>query len=185
MSDYKVRLKNNYKSEVVKKLQDDFGFKNTHQIPKLEKITVNCVTREAAANAKVVDMIKDDLRRITGQEPITVRAKASIASFKLREGQAMGAAVTIRGNQMYEFLDRLVSLTLPRVKDFQGISPKGFDGKGNYTLGIKEQIVFPEIDYDKIDKIRGLGICFVTSAKTNDEGLKLLKHLGMPFREKH
>lgn len=178
------RLKALYESEVKKKMMEKFKYENVHQIPKVEKIIVNCVTREAVTNGKIVDSIAEDLAAITGQKPVVSRAKKSIASFKLREGQALGAFVTLRGEQMYEFLDRLINLSLPRVKDFRGLSPKGFDGKGNYTMGLKEQIIFPEINYDKIDKIRGLGISFVTTATTNEEGRDLLKHFGMPFREK-
>lgn len=178
------RLKALYESEVKKNMMDKYKYSNVHQIPKVEKIIVNCVTREAVSNGKIVDSIVEDLAAITGQKPVISRAKKSIASFKLREGQALGAFVTLRGEQMYEFLDRLINLSLPRVKDFRGLSPKGFDGKGNYTMGLKEQIIFPEINYDKIDKIRGLGISFVTTATTNEEGRDLLKHFGMPFREK-
>lgn len=179
-----ARLKALYETEVRKKMMDKFKYGNVHQIPKLEKIIVNCVTRDAVSNGKIVDSIVTDLAAVTGQKPVVSRAKKSIASFKLREGQALGAFVTLRGEQMYEFLDRLINLSLPRVKDFRGLSPKGFDGKGNYTMGLKEQIIFPEIDYDKIDKIRGLGISFVTTATTNEEGRDLLKHFGMPFRER-
>lgn len=179
-----ARLKALYESEVKKKLNDKFKYTNVHQIPKLEKIIVNCVTRDAVSNGKVVDSIVTDLAAITGQKPVISRAKKSIASFKLRQDQALGAFVTLRGEQMYEFLDRLINLSLPRVKDFRGLSPKGFDGKGNYTMGLKEQIIFPEIDYDKIDKIRGMGISFVTTATNNEEGRELLKQFGMPFREK-
>ncbi len=178
------RLKALYESEVKKNMMEKYKYGNIHQIPKVEKIIVNCVTREAVSNGKIVDSIVEDLAAITGQKPVISRAKKSIASFKLREGQALGAFVTLRGDQMYEFLDRLINLSLPRVKDFRGLSPKGFDGKGNYTMGLKEQIIFPEINYDKIDKIRGLGISFVTTATTNEEGRDLLKHFGMPFREK-
>lgn len=179
-----ARLKALYDSEVKKKLMEKFKYENVHQIPKLEKIIVNCVTRDAVSNGKIVDGIVTDLAAVTGQKPVVSRAKKSIASFKLREGQALGAFVTLRGETMYEFLDRLINLSLPRVKDFRGLSPKGFDGKGNYTMGLKEQIIFPEIDYDKIDKIRGMGISFVTTATTNEEGRDLLKHFGMPFRER-
>jgi len=179
-----ARLKALYESEVKKKMMDKFNYKNVHQIPKLEKIIVNCVTRDAVSNGKIVDTIVSDLASITGQKPVVSRAKKSIASFKLRQGQALGAFVTLRGEQMYEFLDRLINLSLPRVKDFRGLSPKGFDGKGNYTMGLKEQIIFPEIDYDRIDKVRGLGLSFVTTATTNEEGRDLLKHFGMPFRER-
>lgn len=163
---------------------EKYKYGNVHQIPKLEKIIVNSVTRDAVSNGKIVDSISAELAAVTGQKPVTAKAKKSIASFKLREGQAIGAFVTLRGAKMYEFLDRLINLSLPRVKDFRGLSPKGFDGKGNYTMGLKEQIIFPEIDYDKIDKIRGMGISFVTSATNNEEGRELLRQFGMPFREK-
>jgi large subunit ribosomal protein L5 len=179
-----ARLKTQYESEIRKKMQDKFKYSNVHQIPKLEKIIVNSVTRDAVSNGKIVDTIVADLAAVTGQKPVVSRAKKSIASFKLREGQALGAFVTLRGERMYEFLDRLINLSLPRVKDFRGLSPKGFDGKGNYTMGLKEQIIFPEIDYDKIDKVRGLGISFVTTATNNEEGRELLNQFGMPFREK-
>ena len=179
-----ARLKALYESEIKKKLNEKFKYSNVHQIPKLEKIIVNCVTRDAVSNGKMVDSIVADLAAITGQKPVVARAKKSIASFKLRQDQALGAFVTLRGEQMYEFLDRLINLSLPRVKDFRGLSPKGFDGKGNYTMGLKEQIIFPEIDYDKIDKIRGMGISFVTTATNNEEGRDLLKQFGMPFRDK-
>jgi large subunit ribosomal protein L5 len=177
------RLREKYSKEVVPALQEKFGYKNVNQIPKLEKIIVNCVTRDCVQNGKVVESIASDLQSITGQKPVTVRAKKSIASFKLRQGQALGCSVTLRGNRMYDFLDRLVNITLPRVKDFRGIAANAFDGKGNYTLGIKEQIVFPEINYDKIDKIRGMGIAFVTTASNNDEGRTLLSEFGMPFKK--
>lgn len=179
-----ARLKALYESEIKKKMMDKYKYGNVHQIPKLEKIIVNSVTRDAVSNGKIVDSITAELAAVTGQKPVTAKAKKSIASFKLRQGQAIGAFVTLRGEQMYEFLDRLINLSLPRVKDFRGLSPKGFDGKGNYTMGLKEQIIFPEIDYDKIDKIRGMGISFVTTATNNDEGRELLRAFGMPFREK-
>lgn len=178
------RLRTLYTSEVKKKMMDKYNYKNVHQIPKLEKIVLNSVTKDAVTNGKVVESIVADLAAIAGQKPVIARAKNSIASFKLREGQALGASVTLRGDRMYEFLDRLIGFTLPRVKDFRGLNPKAFDGKGNYSLGIKEQIIFPEINYDKIDKIRGMGISFVTTASSNEEGRDLLKMFGMPFREK-
>lgn len=177
------RMKDLYKKEVVPALVKKFGYSNVHMIPKLEKIVVNCVTKDAVSNSKVVDSIVNDIAAITGQRPVIARAKTSIASFKVREGMPLGASVTLRGEKMYEFLDRLISISLPRVRDFRGVSSKGFDGKGNYTLGLKEQIMFPEINYDKIDKIRGLGISIVTSAETNDEGRELLTLIGMPFRK--
>lgn len=176
------RLKEKYNGEVKKALQDKFGYKNVNLIPKLEKITLNCVTRDAVQNSKIAGNIVEDLTVLTGQKAVVVKAKKSVASFKLREGQAMGGTVTLRGARMYEFLDRLISITLPRVRDFRGVSKKGFDGRGNYTLGMKEQIVFPEINYDKVDKVRGLGISFVTTAKTNEEGRELLTLMGMPFQ---
>lgn len=179
-----ARLKAQYETEIKKKMMEKYKYGNVHQIPKLEKIIVNSVTRDAVSNGKIVDSISAELAAVTGQKPVTAKAKKSIASFKLREGQAIGAFVTLRGAKMYEFLDRLINLSLPRVKDFRGLSPKGFDGKGNYTMGLKEQIIFPEIDYDKIDKIRGMGISFVTSATNNEEGRELLRQFGMPFREK-
>ncbi len=179
-----LRLKEKYNTEIKAALKDKFNYKNVNQIPKLEKIIVNCVTRDCVQNGKMVENIVEDLTQISGQKAVVARAKKSIASFKLREGQAIGAYVTLRGAKMYEFLDRLINFSLPRVKDFRGLSPKGFDGRGNYTMGVKEQIMFPEINYDKIDKIRGLGIAFVTTATNNDEGRELLRQFGMPFRTK-
>ncbi len=178
-----ARLKDIYTGEVVPELQKKFNFKNVHQIPKLEKIVVSCTTKDAVTNSKVVESLVADLGQITGQKPVVTRARKSVASFKLREGMPLGAAVTLRGEKMYEFLDRLVNISLPRVRDFRGINPKGFDGKGNYNFGIKEQIIFPEINYDKIDKVRGVGITIVTTAKNNEEGRELLTLLGMPFRK--
>lgn len=178
------RLRDVYNKEIKKELTKKFSYKNVNQVPKLEKIIVNSVTRDAVANGKIVENIVEELKAITGQKPVIARAKKSISSFKLRQDQALGAFVTLRGERMYEFLDRLVTFSLPRVRDFRGVSPRGFDGKGNYTLGLKEQIIFPEINYDKIDKVRGIGISFVTSAQNNEEGRELLKLLGMPFREK-
>ena len=179
-----ARLKTLYKSEIKTKMMDKYSYKNVHQIPQLEKVVLNCVTKDAVTNGKVVEKIVGDLATITGQKPVIARAKNSIASFKLREGQALGASVTLRGAKMYEFLDRLISFSLPRVRDFRGLNPKAFDGKGNYSLGIKEQIMFPEISFDQIDKVRGMGIQFVTTAGTNEEGRDLLKMFGMPFKEK-
>lgn len=177
------RLGEIYKKEIRSKMQDKFGYKNLNQIPKLDKIVVNCVTKDCVVNSKVVDSIKTDLEVITGQRAITAKAKKSIASFKVREGQALGASVTLRGERMYEFLDRLVSISLPRVRDFRGVSAKAFDGQGNYTLGLKEQIIFPEINYDKIDKVRGMGVSIVTTATNNEEGRELLTLLGVPFKK--
>lgn len=179
-----ARLKALYEKEIKKTMMEKYKYGNVHQIPKLQKIIVNSVTRDAVSNGKIVDNIVAELAAVTGQKPVTAKAKKSIASFKLREGQAIGAFVTLRGEQMYEFLDRLINFSLPRVKDFRGLSPKGFDGKGNYTMGLKEQIIFPEIDYDKVDKIRGMGLSFVTTATNNEEGRELLRQFGMPFREK-
>ncbi len=179
-----ARLKALYESEIKKQMMSKYSYGNVHQIPKLEKIIVNCVTREAVTNGKIVESIVEDLATVTGQKPVVAKAKKSIASFKLRQGQALGAFVTLRGEQMYEFLDRLINFSLPRVKDFRGLSPKGFDGKGNYTMGVKEQIMFPEINYDKIEKVRGMGISFVTTATNNEEGREMLKLFGMPFRER-
>lgn len=177
------RLKDIYNSEIKKAMQDKFNYKNVNQIPKVEKVIINCVTKDCVANSKTVDSIMADLGAITGQKPVVAKAKKSIASFKVREGQALGASVTLRGEKMYEFLDRLISISLPRVRDFRGVSAKAFDGAGNYTLGLKEQIIFPEINYDKIDKVRGMGISIVTSATNNEEGRELLSMLGMPFRK--
>lgn len=179
------RLRDEYNKTTKAELMKKFAYKNVNQVPKLEKIIVNSVTRDAVANGKVVDLITAELAAITGQKPVVARAKKSISSFKLRQDQAIGAFVTLRGARMYEFLDRLVTFSLPRVRDFRGVSPKGFDGKGNYTLGLKEQIIFPEINYDKVDKIRGMGITFVTTATNNEEGRELLKLLGMPFADKN
>ena len=177
------RLKDLYTSEIKNAMKEKFNYKNVHQIPKIEKIVVNSCTRDCLQNGKVVDSVVNDLTTITGQKAVIARARKSVASFKLREGQALGGTVTLRGERMYEFLDRLVSISLPRVRDFRGVSPKGFDGKGNYTLGMKEQIIFPEINYDKIDKVRGLGISIVTTANNNEEGRELLRMFGMPFRK--
>ena len=159
----------------------DFGYKNIYQVPKLEKIVLNVGLGEAIANARALDAAVGDLAQITGQKPVVTRAKKSIASFKLRAGMPIGAMVTLRGPRMYEFYDRLVAVTLPRIRDFRGVSPNSFDGRGNYTMGLREQIVFPEIDYDRIDKVRGLEISFITTARTDEEGRRLLALLGMPF----
>jgi large subunit ribosomal protein L5 len=182
MTDYEPRLRNKYKDEIVPQLMKDFGFKNLMQVPKLERIVVNMGLGEAVQNAKLVESAAEELKAITGQKPVITRAKKSIASFKLREGMPIGVMVTLRGEQMYDFLDRLISLALPRTRDFKGISPKAFDGRGNYTLGIREQIVFPEINYDKIDRIKGMNVTLVTTAETDEQGRALLKSLGMPFR---
>jgi len=177
------RLGEMYKKDVVPAMQEKFGYKNVNLIPKVEKIIVNCCTRDAVTNSKVVDSIIKDISAITGQKAVVAKAKKSIAGFKVREGMPLGACVTLRGERMYEFLDRLVNISLPRVRDFRGVSPKAFDGRGNYTLGLKEQIIFPEISYDKIDKVRGLGISIVTNATNNEEGRELLSLMGMPFRK--
>ena len=176
-----ARLKDIYKEEVVPALVKKFSYKNINEAPKLNKIIVNMGVGEAAQNNKVLEGAISDITIITGQKPIITKAKKSIATFKLREGMPIGCKVTIRGVRMYEFLDRLVNASLPRVRDFKGISNKGFDGRGNYTLGITEQLIFPEIDFDKIDKIRGMDITFVTTAKTDEEARELLKLLGAPF----
>jgi len=160
----------------------EFGFKNIMQVPKLERIVVNMGLGEAVQNAKLIETAVEELTAITGRKPIVTRAKKSIATFKLREGMPIGVMVTLRGEQMYDFFDRLVSIALPRTRDFKGISPKAFDGRGNYTLGIREQIVFPEINYDRIDRIKGMNVTFVTTAKTDEQGRALLKSFGMPFR---
>jgi large subunit ribosomal protein L5 len=176
------RLKAKYKAEIQQKLQDEFGYTNVMQIPGLVKVVVNTGVGEAARDSKVIDGAIDDLTKITGQKPLVTKARKSIAQFKLREGQPIGAHVTLRGDRAWEFLDRLVSLALPRIRDFRGLSAKQFDGNGNYTFGLQEQSVFHEIDQDKIDRVRGFDITVVTTAKTDDEGRALLRHLGFPFR---
>ena len=178
-----ARLKDRYVSEVAPALQQKFAYKNVMQIPKLEKVVINMGVGEAIQNSKAIDSAVGDLMKVTGQKPIVTRAKKSIAAFKLRTGMPIGAKVTLRGDRMYEFVDRLLSVALPRVRDFRGISGKSFDGRGNYTLGLKEQLIFPEIEYDKIDKIRGMDVVFVTTAKTDEEARELLRLLGMPFRD--
>jgi large subunit ribosomal protein L5 len=178
-----ARLKLRYRKEGVPALMKDLGLKNPLQAPRLEKIVVNMGLGEALANNKILESAVDQLGAITGQKPVITRARKSIANFKLRQGQAIGCAVTLRGDRMYEFLDRLISVALPRVRDFKGVSPKAFDGKGNYTLGIREQIIFPEINYDQIEKVKGLNISFVTTALNDEQGLALLRHFGMPFRQ--
>lgn len=176
------RLKQKYKSEIQQKLQEEFGYSNVMQIPGLVKVVVNTGVGEAARDSKVIEGAVNDLTLITGQKPIVTRARKSIAQFKLREGQAIGAHVTLRGDRAWEFLDRLISLALPRIRDFRGLSGKQFDGHGNYTFGLQEQSVFHEIDQDKIDRVRGFDITIVTSADTDDEGRAFLRHLGFPFR---
>ena len=177
------RLKELYHKELVPRLMKEFSYKNRMQVPRLGKILVNMGLGEAIQNIKILDSATNELMVITGQKPVTTKAKKSIANFKLRKGMSIGCMVTLRENRMYEFFDRLVNVSLPRVRDFRGVSGKSFDGRGNYSLGIKEQIIFPEIDYDKIDKIKGLSINIVTTAKTDEEGKALLGLLGMPFRD--
>lgn len=175
-------LKAYYQETVVPKLKETFNYSNPMQVPKIEKIVVNMGLGEAIHNIKIIDSAVEELKQISGQQPIVTRAKKSIAAFKLREGMPIGCMVTLRKNRMYDFLNKLINIALPRVRDFRGISGKAFDGAGNYSLGIKEQLIFPEIDYDKIDKIKGLNVSIVTTAKTNEEGKELLKLLGMPFK---
>ena len=176
------RLRDRYEKDVVPALKKEFGYGNVMAIPRLRKVVVNMGLGEATQNAKIVDTGADELARITGQKPVITRAKKSIAQFKVRKGMPVGTMVTLRGERMWEFLDRLMSVALPRVRDFRGVSPRGFDGRGNYTLGLKDQLIFPEVDYMKVDKARGMNISVVTSAKTDEESRKLLQLLGMPFR---
>src|SRR5512146_3083550 len=176
------RLRSQYSKEVIPKLMERFGYRNPMQVPRLKKIVVNMGLGEAVANPKLIDCAVEEVTAITGQKPVVTRAKKSIATFKLRENMPIGVKVTLRRERMWEFLDRLVTLSLPRVRDFRGTSPKAFDGAGNYTLGLKEQIVFPEIDFDKVEKIKGMNITFVTTADTDEEAKELLANLGMPFR---
>lgn len=178
-----TRLKEMYLNEVTSGMQKKFDYKNPLQIPKLNKIVINMRVGEAKDNAKVLDAAVKDLETISGQKPILTKAKKSVANFKLREGMAIGCKVTLRGDKMYEFADRLINLALPRVRDFRGVNPDAFDGRGNYALGIKEQLIFPEIEYDKVDKVRGMDIIFVTTAKTDEEARELLTLFGMPFRK--
>jgi len=177
-----TRLRDRYQNEVMPALRKEFGYANVMAIPKIEKVVVNMGLGEATSNAKIVDVGGDELSKITGQRAVTTRAKKSIAQFKVRQGQAIGSMVTLRGAQMYDFLDRLISIALPRVRDFRGVSPKGFDGRGNFTLGLKDQLIFMEIDYLKVDKARGMNISVVTTAKTDEEARRLLALIGMPFR---
>ena len=176
-----ARLKDYYKNDVAPALMKKLSYKSVMQIPKLDKIVINVGCGEARDNAKVIDAIVGDLAAITGQRPVVCKAKKSVANFKLREGMNIGAKVTLRGERMYEFLDRLFNVALPRVRDFRGINPNSFDGRGNYNMGLKEQLIFPEIDYDKIDKVRGMDICFVTTAKNDEEARELLSLMGAPF----
>ena len=178
-----ARLKEKYKNEIAPALAKEFDIKNPMAIPKIEKVIINMGLGEASANAKILDVAAEELKSITGQKPVITKAKKSIAAFKLRQGMSIGTMVTLRGDRMFEFLDRLISVALPRVRDFRGISAKAFDGRGNYTLGIREQLIFPEIDFNKVDKTRGMNISIVTSAPNDDQARSLLKALGMPFRQ--
>ncbi len=178
-----ARLKETYKNEIIDAMTKKFGYKNVMEVPKLEKVIINMRVGEAKDNAKVLDSAVRDLEIISGQKAITTKAKKSVANFKIREGMAIGCKVTLRGEKMYEFVDRLINLALPRVRDFRGVKANAFDGRGNYTLGIKEQLIFPEIEYDKVDKVRGMDICFVTTAKTDEEARELLKLFNMPFQK--
>ena len=177
------RLQEKYKKDIVPALMRDFAYKNVMQVPKITKVSVNMGLGEAVQNPKLIDTCLEELAQLTGQKPVITRSRKAIASFKLRAGLPIGVHVTLRSDRAYEFLDRLMSLALPRVRDFRGVSPKGFDGRGNFTLGLKEQIIFPEINYDKVQKVKGMNITVVTTAKTDDEARKLLTYLGMPFRK--
>jgi large subunit ribosomal protein L5 len=179
----KARLRELYVKSVLPDLRKEFGYANLMAVPKLDKISVNIGLGEATQNAKLMDAAVNELGAITGQKPVITKARKSIAAFKLREGMAIGCAVTMRGDRMYEFFDRLVNVALPRVRDFRGVSSKSFDGRGNYTLGLKDHLIFPEIDYNKVEKVKGMNICITTTARTDAEGLALLKHMGMPFRQ--
>jgi large subunit ribosomal protein L5 len=178
-----ARLKEKYRKEVAPAVAKEFGIANVMAIPRVEKVVINMGMGEAIANSKILDTAVEEIQTITGQKPVVTKAKKSIATFKLRQGMSIGAMVTLRGDRMYEFLDRLISVALPRVRDFRGISGKAFDGRGNYTLGIKEQLIFPEIDFNKVDKTRGMNISIVTTAKNDEQSRALLKGLGMPFRQ--
>lgn len=177
------RLRKRYEEVIAPKLRSEFGYKNVHQIPKMEKVVINIGLGEATTNPKLVERAVDELARISGQKPVIRRSKKSIANFKLREDQAIGVSVTLRGDRQWEFLDRLLNVALPRVRDFSGVSPKAFDGRGNYTLGVREQTIFQEVDYDAVEKVKGMNITMVTTAKTDAEAKALLTHLGVPFRE--
>jgi large subunit ribosomal protein L5 len=179
----KSRLRERYIKSVVPALTKEFGYTNVMAVPKLEKVTVNIGMGEATQNQKLLDGAVNELAAITGQRPVVTKAKKSIAAFKLREGMSIGCMVTLRGDQMFEFLDRLMNVALPRVRDFRGVSNRSFDGRGNYTLGVKDQLIFPEIDYNKVEKTKGMNICITTTARTDAEAMALLKHLGMPFRQ--
>ena len=177
-----ARLQDRYKAEIVPRLKEKFGYRNVMQVPKLSKVVVNMGLGDAIENVKVIETAAAEISIITGQKPVVTKARKSIANFKLREGVPIGVMVTLRRDQMYHFLDKLIAIALPRVRDFKGVSPRGFDGRGNYTIGIREQIMFPEVNYDKIDKIRGMNITIVTTARTDEEGLELLRLMGIPFR---
>ncbi|HEY6805470.1 MAG TPA: 50S ribosomal protein L5 [Pyrinomonadaceae bacterium] len=177
-----ARLKERYQKDVAPQIAKEFGIKNPMAIPRIEKVVLNMGMGEAISNAKILDTAADEIRAVGGQKPVVTKAKKSIASFKLRQGMPIGVMVTLRGDRMYEFLDRLMSVALPRVRDFRGVSPKAFDGRGNYTIGIREQLIFPEIDFNKVDKLRGMNISIVTTARTDEQARSLLKALGMPFR---
>jgi large subunit ribosomal protein L5 len=177
-----ARLQDQYKAEIVPKLKEKFGYRNVMQVPRLSKVVLNIGLGDAIENVKVIETASAEISVITGQKPVVTKARKSIANFKLREGVPIGVMVTLRRDRMYHFLDKLIAIALPRVRDFRGVSPRGFDGRGNYTLGIKEQIMFPEVNYDKIDKIRGMNITIVTTARTDEEGLELLRLMGLPFR---
>jgi large subunit ribosomal protein L5 len=177
------RLKDKYQQEVVPALTKEFGYRNVMAVPRIHKVVVNMGLGEATSNAKIVDTGADELARITGQKPVTRRSKKSIAAFKVRRGMPIASMVTLRGERMWEFLDRLMNIALPRVRDFKGVPPRGFDGRGNYTLGLRDQLLFPEIDYMKVDKARGMNVSVVTTAKTDEEARKLLQFMGMPFRQ--
>lgn len=177
------RLKALYQDKIVPKLMDQFQYTNIHQVPKVIKVTVNRGLGEASQNAKALEASLAEIATITGQKPVVTRAKKAIAGFKIRQGMPVGVMVTLRSDRMYSFLDRLISLALPRIRDFRGVSPKSFDGRGNYTLGVREQLIFPEVDYDSIDQIRGMDISIITTANTDEEGRALLKEMGMPFRD--
>ena len=177
------RLGDIYQNEIIAAMKADFGYGNLMEVPKLTKVSINMGLGEAIRNPKIIDSSLQELSMITGQKPVITRARKSIATFKLREGMPIGVTVTLRRDKMYEFTDRLINIALPRVRDFRGVSPKGFDGRGNFTMGVREQIVFPEIDYDKVEKVKGLNITFVTTAKTDDEARRLLTYFGMPFRK--
>ena len=178
-----ARLKEVYVNEVAPQMMKKFGYKSVMQIPKLDKVVINVACGDAIQNSKVLDAIVADIRTITGQQPVLCKAKKSVANFKLREGMVIGVKVTLRGEKMYEFIDRFFNLALPRVRDFRGINPNAFDGRGNYSIGIKEQLIFPEIEYDKIDKVRGMDICFVTTSKNDEEARELLSLMGAPFEK--